>query len=144
MDHCSTFTTITITTPACSIFFLHNYYLFSSQWKSSNHCFVYTQLHTRVTELQLTAVRFILPFYMRLVRYSFYTTISYSAHNGDLQTTVLFTRNFTQGSLNYNWLLPALSCLFICALFDILLTQLLAIQLTTAILKPHATSHKAH
>ena len=37
------------------------------------------------------------------------TLVLYSAHNCDVQG-----RNFTKDSLNYNWLLPALSCLFIC------------------------------
>ena len=37
-------------------------------------------------------------------------TYSVAVHDGDLQTC-----NFTQGWLNSYWLLPALSCLFICS-----------------------------
>ena len=49
------------------------------------------------------------------IRYSYHTT-SLDLRNGDLQTTtVFFTRNFTQGWQNSYWLLPALSCIFICA-----------------------------
>ena len=52
----SLYTTITLTRTACSIF--------CSQQRSSNrNCFVQTQLHTRLTEFLLTAVRFIKPFY---------------------------------------------------------------------------------
>ena len=51
-----TYTTITITITACSIFFSHNYLLFCSQLRSSKHDFVYTQLHTSLTEFLPTAV----------------------------------------------------------------------------------------
>ena len=44
-----TYTAMTITTTACSIFFLHNYSLFCSQRRFSN-----TQFHTRLTEFLLT------------------------------------------------------------------------------------------
>ena len=53
----TTYTTVTITITACSIFFSHNS-VFCSQWRSSNHdYFVHQQLHTRLTEFLLTAER---------------------------------------------------------------------------------------
>ena len=45
------------------ILFLYNYSLFYSQRRSSNHdCFIYMQLHTRLTEFLLLLVGFVLPF----------------------------------------------------------------------------------
>ena len=60
----TTYTTTTIIITACSVFVSHAYSLFCSQWRSPKHdCFVYTQLHIRLTEfLLLTVACFVLFF----------------------------------------------------------------------------------
>ena len=62
----TTYTTITIIITVCSIFFSHNYSLFCSQRRSSNHdCSVHIQINFTQGLLYsyLLVVCFILPFY---------------------------------------------------------------------------------